>query len=40
VGILHTEDLHVGNRPFGRPRRCWKDNIKMDLKEIGFENVN
>jgi hypothetical protein len=20
-------------RPFGRPRRRWKDNIKMDLKK-------
>ena len=24
-----------GNRPFGRPRRRWDDNIKMDLQEIG-----
>jgi hypothetical protein len=23
-----------GNRPLGRPRRRWKDNIKMDLREI------
>jgi hypothetical protein len=23
-------------RPLGRPRRIWKDNIKMDLREIGF----
>jgi hypothetical protein len=22
-------------RPLGRPRRRWKDNIKMDLREIG-----
>jgi hypothetical protein len=21
-------------RPLGRPRRIWKDNIKMDLKEV------
>jgi hypothetical protein len=21
-----------GKRPLGRPRRRWKDNIKMDLK--------
>ena len=21
----------VGKRPFGRPRRRWEDNIKMDL---------
>jgi hypothetical protein len=24
-----------GNRPLGRPRRRWVDNIKMDLIEIG-----
>ena len=24
-----------GKRPFGRPRRRWEDNIKMDLQEIG-----
>jgi hypothetical protein len=23
-----------GKRPFGRPRRRWEDNIKVDLKEI------
>ena len=22
-------------RPLGRPRRRWKDNIKMDLEEVG-----
>jgi hypothetical protein len=24
-----------GNRPLGRPRRWWVDNIKMGLREIG-----
>jgi len=24
----------IGKRPLGRPRRRWKDNIIMDLKEI------
>ena len=24
-----------GRRPFGRPRRRWQDNIKMDLQEVG-----
>jgi hypothetical protein len=23
-----------GKRPLGKPRRRWKDNIKMDLKEV------
>jgi hypothetical protein len=25
-----------GKRPLGRPRRRWEDNIKMDLREIGW----
>jgi len=24
-----------GRRPLGRPRRRWKDNIRMDLREVG-----
>jgi hypothetical protein len=24
-----------GKRPLGRPRRRWKDNIKMVLQEVG-----
>jgi hypothetical protein len=24
-----------GKKPLGIPRRRWKDNIKMDLQEIG-----
>jgi len=24
-----------GMRPLGRPRHSWKDNIKMDLQEVG-----
>jgi len=23
------------NRPLGRPRHRWEDNIKMDLQEVG-----
>jgi hypothetical protein len=23
-------------RPLGRPRRKWEDNIKMDLREVGW----
>jgi hypothetical protein len=26
---------HEGKRPFGRPRRRWEDNIKIDLQEVG-----
>jgi hypothetical protein len=25
-----------GWRPLGRPKRRWEDNIKMDLREIGW----
>jgi hypothetical protein len=28
-----------GMRPLGRPRRGWVDNIKMDLQEVGYENM-
>jgi hypothetical protein len=29
-----------GRRPLGRPRRRWENNIKMDLREIGFGDVD
>jgi hypothetical protein len=28
-----------GRSPLGRPRRRWEDNIKMDLREIRFGDV-
>ena len=30
----------TGKRPFGRPRRRWEDNIRMDLKELGINTRN
>jgi hypothetical protein len=34
----------VGNRegkiPLGRRRRSWVDNIKMDLREIGWDGMD
>jgi hypothetical protein len=27
-----STDKPTGKRPLGRPRRRWKDNIRMDLK--------
>jgi hypothetical protein len=27
-------------RPLGRPRRTWEDNIKMDLREIGWGSMD
>jgi hypothetical protein len=29
-----------GKRPLGRPRRRWLDNIRMDLGEVGWGNVD
>jgi hypothetical protein len=26
----------MGRRPLGRPRRRWEDNIKTDLREVGW----
>jgi hypothetical protein len=28
-----------GKRPLGRPRHRWVDNIKMDLREIGWDGM-
>jgi hypothetical protein len=29
-----------GERPLGRPRRRWVDNIKIDLREIGWDGMD
>jgi hypothetical protein len=29
-----------GKRSFGRPRRRWEDNIRMDLREMGWDGVD
>jgi hypothetical protein len=29
-----------GTRPLGRPRRRWVDNIRMDLGEVGWGDVD
>jgi hypothetical protein len=29
-----------GKRPIGRPRHRWEDNIRMDLREAGWEDVD
>ena len=31
---------HTGKRPLGRSRHRWKDNIRMDLEEIGINADN
>jgi hypothetical protein len=30
----------LGKRPLGRPRCRWADNIRMDLVEVGWGDVN
>jgi hypothetical protein len=27
-------------RPLGRPRRRWENNVNMDLREIGIDGAN
>jgi hypothetical protein len=29
-----------GKRPYGRPKRRWEDNIKMNLQEVGCGSVD
>jgi hypothetical protein len=29
-----------GRRPLGRPRRRWEDNIKRDIREVGWKDMN
>jgi hypothetical protein len=29
-----------GKRPLGRPRRRWMDNIKINLREIGWDDMD
>jgi hypothetical protein len=44
VARIGTRGILVGNpegkRPLGRPKRRWVDNIKMDLREIGWDGVD
>ncbi|KAJ4433375.1 hypothetical protein ANN_15634 [Periplaneta americana] len=29
-----------GKRPLGKPRRRWEDNIKMDLREVEYDDTD
>ena len=47
AGIGESRDVYKvyfgqpeGKRPLRRPRRRWKDNIKMDLQEVGCGSRN
>jgi hypothetical protein len=37
--VFWLENLKV-MRPFGRPRHRWGDNIRMEIREIGWEAVD
>ena len=30
----------AGNKPLGRPRHRWEDNIRLDFKEMGINTRN
>jgi hypothetical protein len=32
--------MQEGKRPLGRPRRKWVDNLKMDLREMGWYGLD
>jgi hypothetical protein len=44
IGPMILEKIYVEkyetDRPLGRPRRSWKDDIKVDLNNIGCEDVD
>jgi hypothetical protein len=33
--LCHRVSKPTGNKPLGRPRHRWEENIRMDLTEIG-----
>jgi hypothetical protein len=38
---MHTEfwSENMKGRELGRPRRSWEDNIRMDLRKVGWKFV-
>jgi hypothetical protein len=40
MGEVFTGFWLGGKRTLGRPKFKWKDNIKMDLREIGIDGAN
>jgi hypothetical protein len=43
-GMRNSYSISVGKpegkRQLGRPKRRWEDNVRMDLREIGWEGVD
>jgi hypothetical protein len=40
MGKRNTYRFLVGKRSLGRPKRRWVDNIRMDLGEMGWGDVD
>jgi hypothetical protein len=38
--FLNVNGKPEGKRPLGRPRHRWVNNIKMDLREIGWGGMD
>jgi hypothetical protein len=38
--VGYSWESQKGKRPLGRPRRTWVDNIKIDLREIGWDGMD
>jgi hypothetical protein len=37
---MHLVGKAEGKRPLGRPRHRWDDNVRMDLREIGWGGMD
>jgi hypothetical protein len=40
IGYWWLVGKSEGRRPLGRPRRRWVNNIRMDLEEVGWGDVD
>jgi hypothetical protein len=40
MGYIALVGKSEGKRPLGRPRRRWVDNIKIDLREKGWDGMD
>jgi hypothetical protein len=38
--MLRNAEVVLDKLPLGRPRRRWVDNIRMDLREIGWDGMD
>jgi hypothetical protein len=41
VARMERRGIHIeGKKPLGKPRRRWVDNIKIDLRDIGWDGMD